>query len=340
MPKSTKRFVITDESVNRYGYRVLTSGIDLSQFEKNPLMLYSHLRADADSEKIVLPIGHWQDIEVSNGSITAVPYFSDNDETAMQIYHKVEEGTIRMASALLLPLEASSMEALMMPGQELPTLTKSVLYEASITDMGVNNNSLALSDGNGVMPEGHLRDCLAGLDKAQQPKNNKSNANMKPELLALAVGIGLEKNVTEEAFIAKVSENHQQLLALAATNKTLTTEVATLKTEIDNLQKAAEDKSIDDMVALAVSEGKISQAQAGEFKALAQSNKEGVRKVLETMPAHTSAEQRMKKSEGEPLLKLSFDELHKKGKLEQVKSEYPEHYKALFKAKYGTEPKA
>ena len=38
-------FVISDESVNSYGKVILTDGIDISQFERNPVMLYMHERA-------------------------------------------------------------------------------------------------------------------------------------------------------------------------------------------------------------------------------------------------------------------------------------------------------
>lgn len=45
MQKKTT-MTVSDETVNRHGYRVLTSGIDIEGFKKNPVMLYNHLRAD------------------------------------------------------------------------------------------------------------------------------------------------------------------------------------------------------------------------------------------------------------------------------------------------------
>ena len=42
MEKNT--FVISDESVNSYGYIVKTDGIDITAFERNPVMLYMHER--------------------------------------------------------------------------------------------------------------------------------------------------------------------------------------------------------------------------------------------------------------------------------------------------------
>ena len=53
--KNKTTFVLTDESVNSYGYRVLTSGIKMEQFLKNPVMLYSH-----DNNR--MPIGTWENV--------------------------------------------------------------------------------------------------------------------------------------------------------------------------------------------------------------------------------------------------------------------------------------
>lgn len=39
-----KTFVLSDESVNSYGFRVLTDGIALDNFKKNPVMLWNHTR--------------------------------------------------------------------------------------------------------------------------------------------------------------------------------------------------------------------------------------------------------------------------------------------------------
>lgn len=46
-------FVISDESVNSYGKVILTDGIDISQFERNPVMLYMHERATV--------VGRWEE---------------------------------------------------------------------------------------------------------------------------------------------------------------------------------------------------------------------------------------------------------------------------------------
>ena len=50
-------FVLHDETVNTYGFRMLTSGANLEEFRKNPVILLNH----KDWE---LPIGRWENIRI------------------------------------------------------------------------------------------------------------------------------------------------------------------------------------------------------------------------------------------------------------------------------------
>ena len=64
-----KRIRISNESLNCYGTWVKTSGIDLSQFERNPVLLYMHRRG--------VIIGCIKDIRVEGDEITGEPYFDE-----------------------------------------------------------------------------------------------------------------------------------------------------------------------------------------------------------------------------------------------------------------------
>ena len=91
MAKKLKRCVLSDESINCYGYRVLTSGIDLSAFRKNPLLLWAHFRDEGSARWCnYLPIGHWEDIEVKDGVLSACPVFDCTDELSQTICDKYE----------------------------------------------------------------------------------------------------------------------------------------------------------------------------------------------------------------------------------------------------------
>lgn len=336
MPKCTKRFVLSDSSVNRYGFRVLTSGIDISQFQKNPICYFSH--KDENGEEIVLPIGHWQDIEVEGDKITAVPFLSDDDPFAMKIFGKVEEGTLRMASAGLDPTEVSDNPALMLANQVLPTVTKSVLYEASICPQGVNNNALTMSVKGRLinLSTADLRQTMDTLNE-----NSKHHYMTNPKLLALAIKLGLTAQASEDSIIEAMEAKVGSFATLASEVGELKTQLAAKKTELEALQKAAEELSIGAMLDKAESEGRLSADERPEMLELAKGNRELVEKMLTKRTAHVTAQTRLaeKTDASNPILKLSYDEADKQGVLEVIKKDHPAHFAALFKAKWGKEPK-
>ncbi|MET4080091.1 hypothetical protein ABIB40_000031 [Pedobacter sp. UYP30] len=145
MLKSKKKFIIQTERVNSYGFRVLTAGVNIEQFKRNPLMLWMHRRPNGLDKNEVLPLGYWSDIEVRDSIIYGTPVFDDTDQFAMLIYNKVENGTIAMASAGLIPLEWSDDPDLQLPGQTSRTLVKSVIDECSLVDIGANPDAMAVA---------------------------------------------------------------------------------------------------------------------------------------------------------------------------------------------------
>lgn len=64
MPKKT--FILHDETVNTQGFRMLTSGADLSVFENNPVMLLNH-------DDWNMPIGRWENIRVEGTGSLPMP---------------------------------------------------------------------------------------------------------------------------------------------------------------------------------------------------------------------------------------------------------------------------
>ena len=52
MNKSYK-FTVHDESVNTYGFRMLTDGANLTEFEKNHVILYNHNDWETDRKSVV-----------------------------------------------------------------------------------------------------------------------------------------------------------------------------------------------------------------------------------------------------------------------------------------------
>lgn len=151
MPKSSKKFTLSNSKLNSHGFRMLTSGVDLSDFIANPIMYWMHIYPDAEKPDGLLPIGFWDDIKIEGDNITAYPNFDDSDEFGMKIYQKVEHGTLRACSVGAIPIETSDLDKV--PGQIKPTYKRWKLQEASIVDRGANSEAVAtLYAKMGLMP--------------------------------------------------------------------------------------------------------------------------------------------------------------------------------------------
>lgn len=139
-----KKFILSEESVNDRGYRILTGGIDLERFKKNPVMLWMHRRDDGWGINQALPIGIWENIQLEGGTLTATPKFDENDKFAQLIQSKVENDLIRGCSIGVNPVEFSTDKKHLVKGQTRATITKCEIYEASIVDMPSNKHTVRL----------------------------------------------------------------------------------------------------------------------------------------------------------------------------------------------------
>lgn len=137
-------FILSDESINSYGTRILTAGIDLTLFKKNPIMLWMHSRAWRGDKDEVLPIGKWENIRIENGKLLADAVFDETDEFAKKIKSKVEQNILKMASIGINIIATSEDKNVIVQGQSRPTVIKCLITEASICDIGSNRNALRI----------------------------------------------------------------------------------------------------------------------------------------------------------------------------------------------------
>lgn len=176
-----KEAIISTERINSYGSRVLTAGIDLTQYEKNPIVLFMHRRGRKED----MPIGIMTNLRVENGILYGTPKFDDDTEDERNISKKWDRGTLRMLSAGLDIIEWSEDPKLLVAGQTRPTITKSKLIEVSVVDIGANDDALQV----GLYHEGRLLTLAAGeesshlpllsLSTPKDPKKQPQNNNQK-----------------------------------------------------------------------------------------------------------------------------------------------------------------
>ncbi len=187
------RVRLTNDTLNSYGFRVLTEGVDITQYERNPILLYMHNRGKA--------IGLIKDIKRENGEITGEPVFDEATELSCQCKKQWEFGSLRMVSIGFTIIETSDAPEHLVPGQRYPTVTKAQLYEVSLVDIGANSDAIRLYKDGQLITLGDGGDCPLPLLK-HKPNNNNSQMDIK----TLALQLGLPETADETAVKAKLAE--------------------------------------------------------------------------------------------------------------------------------------
>ncbi len=212
------RFIISDESVNRYGYRILSRGMSTASFEKNPVVFYNH-------GTFSLPIGKGKNLQHEvDGTITLDIDFDMEDEQAVAVQKKAERGFLNACSVGIDVLETSTDATLVLTGQTRPTVTRSELLELSICGIPGNRNALRL---NGV----HTEDIEHILPRI----NHQTELNMKrvfeqlglPEtateadILAQLAALETDDIQTTNAVLARLDAIDQKITDLSASKKVI-----------------------------------------------------------------------------------------------------------------------
>ena len=187
------RVRLTNDTLNSYGYRVLTEGVDITQYERNPILLYMHNRGKA--------IGLIKDIKKENGEITGELAFDEATELSTQCKKQWDFGSLRMVSIGFEIIETSEAAELIVPGQRYATVTKARLIEVSLVDIGANNDAIRLHKDGQLITLSEGGDCpLPRLN--HKPTNNQPQMDIK----ALALTLGLPETADEAAVNAKLAE--------------------------------------------------------------------------------------------------------------------------------------
>ncbi len=334
-----KTFVLTDESLNLWGFWLPLSGAVLDQFKKNPIMLWMHNRSWRGTKDEILPIGYWDNIRIEGKKLLADAMFDEGDDFANQIGDKVENNILRMASCGIRVIETSKDPKWLKPGQTCETPTKWALREASIVDIGANDNSLSLvfydendkminlADNGSPFPLRKLNDKISDTPNSQ---------NMKK----LASFFKLAEDSSEDQVLAAV-QSLQDKLSLAETAKTAA------ETKLDDYEKKEKDLKKAEATALldaAVKDGRLNADGRKNWETLFEKDHQSAKATLATIPVRKSVKDQLKDgddksaTERETLAKLSWDELDKSGKLRTLKEKYEDLYDEKFEAKFNKKP--
>jgi len=194
MKKSSKTFILSDETTNMFGWSLSTDGLEIVDFLLNPVMLYNH-----DYTKL---IGQWVDVRKEDGKLLGVPMFDENDTEAMMYYDKVEQGILKAASVGIMPIKFDEVNARM---------DNASVKESSLTPVGANRNAITVYDTNGNSLSGNAIKgyCLSLHQHMKTPLSYDELAANNPEHL-----MSIQKNdpqLFQSLLSAKVSSVRQKL---------------------------------------------------------------------------------------------------------------------------------
>lgn len=301
-----KRVRITNDSVNSYGSRVLTEGLDIEQYKKNPVLLYMHHRGEV--------IGYMKDLKKENGEVTGEPVFDEATELSRTCKKQWSFGSLKMVSAGIDILEMSEEPEYLTVGQSAPTIVKSKLYEVSLVDVGANDDALVLMrEGKQITMGRDGENPLPAINIETMAKEEKKE----------------EKAAVREHEAAQVqavkAEPKKEESALEKENAELRKEVAELK-----------ERSIQEMVNRAIEEGRIEESRRNQFMELGRKvGEKSLSEVFGAMQRRVKIADMVRSGRGpeeESLGKMSEKEIA------LMRKENKERYIRLYKKEYGMEP--
>lgn len=314
MPKP-KPFIFNDESVeNHYGFFIITEGISLARFTSNPVMLSNHWNYN---ESV---LGHWENWFVKDGRLLGFPVFDTEDEYAKLIAGKVERNHIKGCSMGII----FDPEDLVYVGGKF-MLLKCELTEVSIVAVPSNKASVQLyKKDNEPFSDAEIQSLCLSL-KSKNPELEIKPETMKKIQLSLMALVALgftdaEKDGVEESVI------ETKILELSKKTKSLEEENKNLKAE----KEVAEQKSISEMVDLALQEGRITADKKEQFITLAKTDLAMAKSMLSMLPAKQSLSKGVtNNTTSEVTTKEQFLKLSHQEQLD-FKANSPEEYKKLF----------
>jgi hypothetical protein len=324
---SKEKSLLSSERLNSYGFWVLTDGIDISEFVENPIMLYMHQRPMGLSNEAGV-IGGWDEVEKEGNKLYATPRFDEKDEFALKIKSKVEQGFLKKTSISFEVIELSTDPKFLKPGQTRPTVVKCKLLECSIVDRGSN------TDGVILYKNGKLINLSDGIDnelpliKSQKTITTTSDVM---ELNEIKLAAGLDTSATEIQLAAQV----KALKLKADKADTLEIQLQAIKAKEKQDQKAKQIELLD----AAIAEGRLNATQRESWEKLFEANAEHAQQVLATLPVVGKLSGKIADQPGGQITHdgKTYKQLHKEGKLMQLKKNDLETFKALYKAEYGTD---
>jgi hypothetical protein len=321
--KIEKEFCLTDDSVNVYGYRLLTSGLLMDEVKKNPIGFKMHNR---DNGVVV----RWEDFRLSDDKVYAKPVINLSHPQGETIVSEIENGFLNAASVgRIVCLDASDDKELMLPGQTGLTITEWFPREISLVDIPGNYNALAnLFD---------INDNELNLADFVKPKNN----NMKKIILSTAM-LGLlclSDNSSDDDANKALEDLIDKANKVPGLEKDLadkTTALTAKEKELSDLQTAGVAKEVQDLLAKGETDKKLTKEVSAKLGLSFATDPKGLKDLIDAMPAQTLITDQLadKSKTAEAFAGKKWDDLYASNQLEGVRTQLPDLYEKLRKERF------
>ena len=323
--KIERQYVLSDSSVNEYGFRLLTSGYQLDAFQKNPIGYYMHRREDG----IVLK---WEDLRVEDDKIVGTPVINLSNGRGEQTCDEAENGFLNAASVgHIVVLEYSTDPAAMLPGQTGPTITRWYNKECSLVDIPGNCNA------------------LTKLYDAQENEINLVDLNIVDPVIKVAGQhminelrdtLRLADNADEHALITTVQRLASTANDLELENKVLLSDKYALQQQLEEINNVRTKFEITALLDRALEDKKVTVELRDKLANDYASNPEGLRSLIAAMPAYRSIAEVLKsRQQDKTEAQWLWDDYEQNDpagkKLKELRANDPVRYKELFDKKFN-----
>jgi len=274
---------MSDESINCYGFRVLTNGIDTeTAFAKNPVSFWNHRTDDRYKDSHDFPVAKWLNWKKQDGKLIGDLQVDDSNDFGKELVSKIENGYINAVSIYFDPIEVSDAPEHLLAGQTRSTITRCVLLECSLVGLPGNFNAVKLKQKEGGFVSLNATSTATDIDVVI-PRIKTSNSNSHSMTKEQKELIGLDANATDEQVTNAL--NALKLKADKVEVKPADIVPTVLaggdKTELETLRK----ERVTTLINQAINDKKFTEADRGTYTELANSNFDSTKKAIENMQA-------------------------------------------------------
>lgn len=312
--KIDKDFVLSDDTVNEYGFILKTDGWQGDVFKQLPIGYFNHTNKDDGA------LVKWDDIRVVDNKILAKPVINMSHPRAQRTIDEVESGFIGGASVAGLKILDKATQIDPNTGKKITVVTKWANKQADLVTLpgnrGVINAAPQLFDANDN--EIQLSDLL----------NDKNHTVMDTTI----------PSVVLEAL--SLSDSATQTEAVAAINA-LVAKANKAELELKELKDAADDAEVEKVIAQGLADKKLTVELCDKLRIQYKGKPVELKDLIGAMPEYKSITESLKVEDDKDSLEYkelsdkSFDDLDKANRLIECRDKFPNLFKEKYIGKFG-----